>query len=281
MPAEPHAAERHVREGNLDAALKELQDLVRKEPAAAKHRVFLFQLLAVLGQWDRARTQLAVVRDLDARAIPMVQTYREALRCEVLRREVFAGKRSPLLFGEPAQWIAGVVQALMLSAQDRVEEAQAMRQQALAEAPEEPGTLEIALPPGGDQATRKDAFAWLADADSRLGPLLEAVINGKYYWVPWSAIATVTIEPPTDLRDLVWLPAQFRWRNGGDAVGLLPARYPGSADGEPALRLGRRTEWVDAGHGEFRGLGQKCLASDVGDYGLFDVRRIELATQAG
>ena len=28
------------------------------------------------------------------------------------------------------------------------------------------------------------AFAWMADADMRLGPVLEAVINGRYYWVP-------------------------------------------------------------------------------------------------
>ena len=31
----------------------------------------------------------------------MVQTYREALRCEVHRAEVFAGRKSPLILGEP------------------------------------------------------------------------------------------------------------------------------------------------------------------------------------
>lgn len=274
------SAEQQLRSGNLDAALQELQDQVRKEPARPEHRVFLFQLFVVLGQWERARTQLNVLRDLDAKTIPMVQTYREALRCEVLRAEVFAGKRSPLLFGEPAAWIAGMVQALSLSANGDVAEAQAMRAQALEQAPALAGVLKLAAPGADPAATSEQPFAWIADADSRLGPLLEAIINGKYYWVPWSAITSVTLDAPADLRDMVWLPAHFRWTNGGEAVALLPARYPGSEAADPALRLARRTEWIDAGDQEFRGLGQKLLATDAGEHGLLDVRHIGIDATA-
>lgn len=59
---------------------------VRKAPADAKRRVFLFQLLAVMGDWDRALNQLNVAGELDSGTLAMVSTYREALRCEVLRR---------------------------------------------------------------------------------------------------------------------------------------------------------------------------------------------------
>ena len=34
------------------------------------------------------------------------------------------------------------------------------------------------------------------------GQVLEAVINGRYYWVPFSRVAELTTEPPEDLRDL-------------------------------------------------------------------------------
>ena len=67
------AAEQSVREGNLDAALSSLQDQVRKDPAKAELRVFLFQLLSVMGQWERALTQLNVAADLDARALAMAR----------------------------------------------------------------------------------------------------------------------------------------------------------------------------------------------------------------
>lgn len=95
--------EQSLREGNLAQALSELQAQVRKEPASSKHRVFLFQLLCVLGDWDRALTQLQVAGEMDAGTLAMVQTYREALRCEALRAQVFGGRHSPLLFGQPEQ----------------------------------------------------------------------------------------------------------------------------------------------------------------------------------
>ncbi|WP_243671872.1 hypothetical protein [Paraburkholderia kirstenboschensis] len=76
-------AEERLREGDLDGCLSELQSRVRKEPSKAAYRVFLFQLLAVTGAWDRALTQLNVAGELDAAALPMVQTYRE--RCNARR----------------------------------------------------------------------------------------------------------------------------------------------------------------------------------------------------
>ena len=71
-------------------------------------------------------------------------------------------------------------------------------------------------------------FEWIADADSRLGPVLEAVINGRYYWVPFARLAAVDVEAPEDLRDMVWMPAQLQFENGGESVALIPTRYPGS-----------------------------------------------------
>ena len=122
--------EEDVREGKLEEALAGLQAAIRKAPADPKHRVLLFQLMSIMGQWERAMTQLNVVGDLDGKALPMVQTYRTALKCEELRAEVFAGRRTPLLFGEPAQWAALLVQSLVLGAQGRSDESDALHAQA-------------------------------------------------------------------------------------------------------------------------------------------------------
>ena len=72
-------AEQSLQEGNLQEALTQLQQQIRQDPAKVELRVFLFQLLAVTGQWDRALTQLNVAGEMDASTLPMVQTYREAL----------------------------------------------------------------------------------------------------------------------------------------------------------------------------------------------------------
>jgi len=258
-------AEESLREGRLQEALAQLQEQVRKNPADPKLRVFLFQLLAILGQWERALTQLSVAGELDASTLGMVAVYRQALACERLRMDVFAGNRTPVVFGEPAEWIALVIEALRLTAIGRDAESQAVRGQAFDAAPATGGVLD------------GQRFQWLADADPRLGPLLELIVNGRYYWVPFARIHRLTLEPPTDLRDLVWTPVFVTWANGGEAAGLVPTRYPGSQDSEdPQIRLARRTDWQPRGEDLYLGLGQRMLATDAGEYPLLEVHSIEL-----
>ncbi|WKJ90877.1 type VI secretion system accessory protein TagJ [Methylomonas montana] len=256
-------AEISLKEGRLDEALKLLQEQVRKNPDVAKHRVFLFQLLALNGQWDRALNQLNVCGNLDAANLAMVQTYREAIRCEMLREKVFQGQTTPLVFGEPEQWIALLIEACKLSALANYEQAGELRDQAFELAPASSGSF------------NGDAFEWIADSDTRIGPVVEAIVNGRYYWIPFGRISKVEIEAPADLRDLVWLPAQFTWANGGSAVGLIPSRYPGSdkADDE-MLRLARKTEWLELPAGHYHGLGQRLLVTDQGEHSLFEAREL-------
>jgi type VI secretion system protein ImpE len=264
------SAEQLLVEGDLDAALQELQAQVRREPANAKYRIFLFQLLAVLGQWDRALSQLNVAGELDEGVLAMVQTYREALRCEVLRGDVFAGRRSPMVLGEPDNWLALLLEALRLAAEERYEESGQVRAQALEGAPMTPGSID-GVP-----------FDWIADGDMRMGPVLEAIVNGRYYWVPFSHVARLTIEKPTDLRDLVWMPAYFTWANGGEGVGLIPTRYPDSqASQDTDLRRARKTLWMERPGGLFVGLGQRMLATDEGEYAIMSVREITLRPGEG
>jgi type VI secretion system protein ImpE len=153
-----------------------------------------------------------------------------------------------------------------------------LREQAFDLAPATAGTLTYAddsVRVGGDSEA---PFEWLADADSRLGPLLEVIMNGRYYWVPFQRIAAIEITAPEDLRDLVWLPAKFQWANQGQAVGMIPSRYPGSETSQDSqLRLGRRTEWHELATGVYAGIGQRVLATDQGEYALMNLRRIEFA----
>jgi type VI secretion system protein ImpE len=263
-------AERSVREGDLQGALRALQEQVRKDASNAALRVFLFQLLSVLGDWDRALTQLDVAAELDAKTLAMARMYRETLHCEVFRAEVFAGRRSPVVFGEPDQWLALLVESLLVTGTPRAVEAQALRERAFEMAPPSAGSLD------------GTSFAWIADADMRLGPVCEAIINGRYYWVPFERFAKIVLEPPVDLRDLVWMPAQFHFANGGEAVGVIPARYPGSeASPDSQIRLGRKTEWHEQAPGVFCGLGQRVLTTDTGERSLMDVRTVLVGAQPG
>lgn len=258
-------AEELLRAGQVNEALEALEGKVRSDPNNAKVRVFLFQLLSVLGDWERALTQLNVAVELDSINLLMAQVCRVALNCEVLRTEIFAGKRSPLIFGEPEEWIGWLIQANQMIAQEKYKASQKLREQAFEAATAVAGSID------------NQRFEWISDADSRLGPILEAIFDGKYYWVPFTALKRVQIDPPTDLRDLVWIPAHFTWINGGEATGLIPTRYPDSQTSEDsAILLARKTEWIEQPGELYLGLGQRMLTTDIDDFSLLQVRQIDL-----
>jgi type VI secretion system protein ImpE len=254
-----------VQAGRLEDGLSALQAEIRSRPEDLRLRVFLFQLDCVLGRLDKALSQLQVIASLNAETMLLAQIFRPVIACELLRREVFAGKRTPLIFGEPMEWMGSLVQANSLAARGEFAAADESRARAFAAAPASSG------------AVNGEPFEWIADADSRLGPMLEAIIDGKYYWVPFARLRRFEMEKPSDLRDLVWMPARLTWTNGGAAPAHLPVRYPGteeSSDGP--LRLGRKTEWRQPSGGTSLGLGQRVLATDAGEYPLLGCRSIEV-----
>lgn len=271
-----------LKAGNVSEVLSKLQNEVRDNPSDPKRRVFLFQVLCVLGSWSRALTQLNVLRDLDKTAVAMADTYQELLACEALRAEVWQGKRSPLLFGEPETWSAMVLESLNRLGAGEIEAAREIRDRAFEEAPTIGGTLSL-FPikadgdPDGPRLHVQKEFQWISDADSRIGPFLEVIINGKYFWVPFQRIDHVAFEKVSDLRDLVWLPCRFTWTNGGECVGFVPTRYAGSESSQDdALRMGHKTVWNDLGFETYAGLGQRTLITDLDEYGITEISKIEL-----
>ena len=262
------SAEQLIKEGKPREALAALQDAARSDPANHEYRAFLYQLLCVLGDWDRALTQINVLGDLKPKDLIMVEYYRNAIRCEALREQVFAGKRTPLMLGEPAEWLGQLVQAVGHAACAEYAAASELRDRAFDSAPAVEGTI------------NGQAFEWLADVDHRLGPVLEAVIQGKYYWIPLDHISAMKIEPPGSLRDVVWAQAQFIWSNKGKAVGLIPVRYPGTtSQGTDAELLSRATSFAEHEGGYCVGSGQRVLATDCGETPLLEAQLITLGPQ--
>jgi type VI secretion system protein ImpE len=266
------SAEAAIRAGSPKAALVALTAAVKAAPAKPQLRIFLAQLLCVLGQWERAHTQLNVAAEMDASSGPMREMVGHALRCEKLRGAVFGGRRSPMLFGEPEDWLASLIESMLRGGAGEPELAHSLAASAFESAPASSGQIDGAK------------FEWIADADSRLGPVLEAMVNGRYYWIPFTRLARVDIEAPTDLRDLVWLPAHLQFTNGGEVIAMLPTRYPGSerSDDEQIL-MARKTEWRQEGTNTDRwlGLGQRVLVTDQGEHQLLSVRSIELDPRPG
>ena len=256
--------EEFLKHANIADALRALSEQIRAKPADGKLRVFLAQLLCITGDWQRALNQMSVAAELDPLAIPMKQVYGDAIRCETLRADVFNGKRSPMVFGQPDEWLALLIESLNRRATAQLALSAKLHAQAFEAAPAIAGTVDGA------------EFDWFADADMRLGPVLEAFINGKYYWVPFSRLLRIKIEAPEDLRDCVWTPSQLQFENGGESPALIPTRYQGSDYNiDPELLLARKTQWAEQEGGIWQGSGQRIFSSSAGEHPLMDIREVQ------
>ena len=111
--------------------------------------------------------------------------------------------------------------------------------------------------------------------------------EGESHYSFWSAPATlifenvadlkIELEPPEDLRDLVWVPGRLQFANGGESVALVPTRYPGSASSPDGLiALARKTTWEETGADTHHGLGQRVFATDAEEVPILEVRTIAL-----
>jgi type VI secretion system protein ImpE len=188
----------------------------------------------------------------------MVQTYREAIQCEALRAEIFAGKRAPADLRRAAALAGLLVEALKLDATDPD-----ARRRKRASRPSRRRRRRS----GSIDGTR---LRLAGRCRQRLGPGAGSVVNGRYFWIPLSRIARIEIEPPADLRDAVWTAATFTWTNGAQTVGLIPTRYSGQRRGDDACC------WraAPSGSGE-RPVGQRMFVTDADDHPLMDARLIE------
>jgi type VI secretion system protein ImpE len=250
---------------SLKESLSAAQVAVRASPTEAAQRTYLFQLQCVLGNWEKALAQLQSAAQFDPSAIPMAQLYREAIRCEVFREDAFAGKRKPNLLGNPPQWLGYLCEALTLAASEKYDEAATLRETALELAPTSAGHMD------------DTAFDWIADADSRIGPVCEVFMNGQYYWIGFDQIASIAFDAPSDLRDLVWCPATLELRNGGKHPALIPTRYVGSSAVSDECALSRKTAWFEKASDTWIGIGQRMFATDAGEFAQLDVRKITFA----
>jgi len=264
-------ADERLAAGDLDGARLLLVERIRSAPEDQAARMFLFQLLAVCGEWDKAATQLRALAQLDPETRMLSLVYGQLIAAEKERAEVHTGRRPAPVLVESSPWVAQWAAelnaaAVGVGAGDGADAAPDRRSDLLEAAPDTPG------------AWNGEAFGWIMDADDRFGPTLELMIDGAWGLVPFEAVQQVSSKGPRDLRDLVWLPVEVTLRSGQTASGFLPVRYPGSETAaDPRARLARVTDWVDGPAGA-AGVGQRMFVGDEGQaFDLLSLRLLKLA----
>ena len=229
--------------GELAAAVVAATEVVRARPADRPTRRLLAELLFVAGDLDRADKQFNALDTADAPDRISLRVWRQALRAEATRREVFTQGRLPNFLAEPTPHVRLTLEAL-IALRDGDQAKAAERLQTAAEArPEVVAKVD-------------DLSGTVRDDDDVCAGIIEAFgADGEYYWVPFELIAAIDCSPPGRCAELAARPARWSLRSGQVGEVVLPAVYVSSSAAGDALALGRATETLPGDI--IRNLGQR------------------------
>ncbi|KFK97519.1 MULTISPECIES: type VI secretion system accessory protein TagJ [unclassified Serratia (in: enterobacteria)] len=261
-----------LKDTSLVSALEQSELAVKAAPENADKRAEWVQLLLLYGDWPRARMHLQAWQALAPLAGPTTQQLSENLAAELQREQVFRGDMGPGFVTPPNEWLLLLAEALRAAPQQASE----LRDRAFDLAVANAGQFSLN---GAEESSAVTHFNWLADADSRLGPVCELFLDGRYYWVPFHDIESIQFQPPQNVVHLIWAHAMVKFRSGKQQVCQIPARYPLTANCDDAHRLGRKTDWQDlSDNGHYAGQGQKSWITDEDECALLTLRQIQFTT---
>lgn len=221
----------NIRDGDLDGARAALIDAVRADPASARDRLALAEVLIVLGDLVRADTHLDAAQNLDTSFALVVALGRQLIRAATWRNETFTAGRPPELVTARTPSVDSAL-AILLAARSGTDVA--IDEPAADGQPVVSGSID------------DRSFSGWRDGDDRTAGILEVLTStGNYVWVPFEHVRSLRWLPFERLRDTVWRPAELEVADGPNGVVYLPVIYHAGAEQTPDQRLGRATDWIE------------------------------------
>jgi len=250
-----------IQAGRLQEAREKLVGEVKASPGDPAGRTLLFQVLALLGEWDKAARHLDMIGTSDpARAIH-AQTCRNLILAEKERIEVCSLKQLPSFLPETPGYFEPYREALKsIQAGDGEKAAELFSS---IERPAVSGTV------------NDKPFEGISDTDTFLHAFLEAFVHERYVWIPFEHIRELIVAEPKTLLDLIWIQAGITTWEGLSLNCFLPVLYPGSFLHEnDQIRLGRLTQWSELCGSFLKGHGQHVYQIGQEDVSLLEIRTI-------
>jgi type VI secretion system protein ImpE len=255
------------RDGRLAEAVASQLEVVKAAPTNTAQRIFLAELAAFQGDWDRADRQLEAAINQDSKSGIQPLLMRQLLRAEILREQVFRDGRPPELVVPLPQDGQLQLRICMHCRNSEWEECNALLAQAEEGRPKLTGTCD------------GKPIDTLIDLDDRLRGIAEILTGtGKYFWVSWSCIRSLVFSKPERPMDLIWRKAEISVEGGPEGEVYFPARYPGVSGWDEEEQLGRKTEWHEHPGGFITGSGQRTLLVGDEPRGLLELGEIVLKT---
>ena len=264
MSGSDQSASSLFRAGKLDDAIAAAQAGLRKAPTDLGARVLLAELLIFSGNLERADVILDAASTIDPSTAMVVAEFRQLIRADMARRQLFRDGRVPEFLGEPTE-----AQRLQLAA------LVALRENNLTEAAQQAAQAEAARPRtvGKHNGTAFDDFR---DVDDLLAGSFEVLTTtGKYFWIPTERVLSCEFHAPKRPRDLFWRRASMSVDQGPDGDVYIPVIYATDADTTELQRLGRETDWRQASDAApVRGVGQRVFLAGDDDIAIMEAGKL-------
>ncbi len=256
-----------LKQNNLSEALSDLKKSVASAPSDAEKRWFLFQLFCFTSEYERAQEQLKLAAQLDDSFQSTFLIYSRVVASEIFREKVVvSAEETPLILGEPEEWLAKLFEANRMLEKNNLEAATQLRTEVYESQKVNSGKCND-IP-----------FEWICDQDSRFAGNIECFLNGKYYWLSLSQVKELTLVSESEPRaylDLLYPKAKLVLRTEAELDVILFARYPGHYSPEsPELAMNRLTEWNDLNDYNILGRGQRMFCADSGDFPLLELTKL-------
>jgi type VI secretion system protein ImpE len=249
--------------GDLKGAVEAALGLVKSNPTNVAARTFLFELCCFSGDWDRAEKQLEVIGHQDANSMIGSMMYRQNFHNERNRMRLFADGLSPEFATAKPPYIDDLLNAI-----NRIREGSMLEARTLLDKVEE----ERPAFPCEINGTR---WSDIRDYNDTTMCVFEVFVKDTYVWLPFEQVKSIKFAKPKTLRDLYWIQGEVEMTNGTAGEMFFPALYSGSWKSDnDAVRLGRMTDWKDAGEDVFIGEGMKIFWMDGKDRSILDIETI-------
>jgi type VI secretion system protein ImpE len=252
-----------IKAGMLSEARRQLIEQVKAAPSDSSARTLLFQVLAYCGEWDKVKRHLDILAMQNVRAETGVQVYKNLVSAEKERSEVFRGERCPSFMTAVPPYLEDFLNFRDRLSREELQEAEELMTRIEAMVPEITGVA--------------DGFSFngFRDSDAFLSLFLEFFVHDHYLWIPVTSLREISIQRPTTLLELLWIPARIVTWEGLTTSCFLPVLYPDSASHvNDLVRLGRMTDWKELSGGYYQGIGQHLFQVGEEEKGLLELREV-------
>jgi len=255
------------RKGELNAALEAALGEVKQKPTDIPSRLFLAELCCFAGDFERAEKQLDTLSHQTTEAAVLISLFRQLLRGEVARQQVFLEGRTPEIVTPLTECMSKSLEVLTaLRDGNRVGSAAMV------------SYIDSTVPTASGTCDDKK-FEGIRDLDDRTASFLEVITStGKYYWTPWETIEYLHFDPPHRAMDLLYRRTKISITGGPEGEVFIPTRYvmqDPKAVVDDSMRLARATDWIGEDAGVVQGVGLRTLLIGDQDLSIMEIKEID------